>query len=345
MSDTLDFGGEFKSVSERIKGERTDRLASAKRILSFGVSFLDDCLGGIFPNDLIVLGAKTGVGKTALSTIIAHEAVKQGKRVHYFALEAEDREIERRLKFREISEMVYRAPELAKQRHRMNYMDWYTAKVDGMTGDAIDQAVEDKIAARYKTLFTYYKQGEFDSDQLARQVLAIQDQTDLVVLDHLHYIDVPADNEQRGVKEIVKRIRDISLNLGKPVIVVAHLRKSDRRTATLVPDIDDFHGTSDITKIATKCILLSRASDQESQAPHLWPTYIYAPKCRQEGSRTRYGAVLNFNARGSEYEKEYVLGRFNSMATEFEEVDRAEVPHWAVNAVLPPPSETHWTDR
>ena len=57
-------------------------------------------------------------------------------------------------------------------------------------------------------------------------------------------------NENRAVKNIVKRIRDVSLAIGVPVIVVAHLRKKDRIPRPLAPDLDDFHGASDITKIA-----------------------------------------------------------------------------------------------
>ncbi len=52
-----------------------------------------------------MLGAKTGIGKTALATITALHNCQQGKRVHYFALEAEEREIERRMKFQIIADL------------------------------------------------------------------------------------------------------------------------------------------------------------------------------------------------------------------------------------------------
>ncbi len=333
MSD-LDFGVGFKGVGERLSGERVERLERASRVLKFGVSFLDDCLGGIFPNDLIVLGAKTGVGKTALSTIIAHENVKAGKRVHYFALEAEDREIERRMKYRELSDMMWKSAAARAVRERLNYVDWYAGRLDGATGERIEQEIDNRVTNEFKTLNTYYRSGSFGLDELSRLFLAIQDQTDLIILDHLHYVDIEDPNESRGIKDVVKRIRDISLGLGKPVIVVAHLRKSDRRSPMLIPDLDDFHGSSDITKIATKCIMLAPARDQSSGEAHLWPTYIHAPKCRMEGSRTRYAGLVSFNSRMSTYESTYVLGRFNTMGTEFEDLKGDEKhPHWAASAL------------
>lgn len=331
----LDLGVGFKSSAERIVGEYPRRIENAKRITTFGVQYLDEALGGIFPNDLIILGAKTGVGKTALSTIIAHANVKAGRRVHYFALEAEQDEIERRMKYNAIAELVYTTSLSKDFKARLNYLDWYTGKLDSFCGGDIDAEIERRIVRDYRNLHTYYKTGAFDADELSRLLLAIQDQTDLVLIDHLHYIDIADDaTETRGVRDIVKRIRDVSLNLGKPVIVVAHLRKTDKRTQALIPDIDDFHGSSDITKIATKCILIAPAFNEQADQPHLWPTYIQAVKCRAEGSRAKYGAMVNFNARKSQYEPKYILGRFNSMATEFEEVKPDKLPHWAESAAL-----------
>lgn len=336
MSDAvLDFGIGFKSVGERLDGERDERLERRTRIMPFGVSFLDDALAGIFPNDLIVIGAKTGIGKTALATAIAHHNVKSGKRVHYFALEAEEREIERRMKYRALMDLVYAEGSQVPRdvRQRMNYIDWYAGKLDGATGELVEKAIDRKVAEEFKTLNTYYRiGGNFGIEDLSRLFLAIQDQTDLIILDHLHYVDIEDDNENRGVKDVVKRIRDIALGLGKPVIVVAHLRKSDRRNASLLPDLDDFHGTSDITKIATKCIMMAPARDQSAPRPHLWPTYMHAPKCRTEGGRTRYAGLLLFNSRMQSYEERYQLGKMAPSGAEFEPTIVTDLPGWANGA-------------
>ena len=161
----------------------------------------------------------------------------------------------------------------------------------------------------------------------------IYKQTDLVILDHLQYVD-PSDgaNENQAYKQIVKRIRDIGLIIGVPILLIAHLRKRDRGQQTLVPDLDDFHGTSDITKIATKCILLSTGNPGDAR--YIWPTYMHVPKDRMDGSTRNYIATMGFDLRLSGYEEQYALGR--DEGGKFVPLGRDLLPRWAVNAVGAP---------
>lgn len=323
----------FKSVKQRLDGEREERLERATRVLSFHNAFLDDALGGVFPNDLVLIGAGSGVGKTGLATIVAHGNAKAGKRVHYLALEAEEREIERRMKFRELSELIYKSEECRHLRAELNYIDWYAGRLERV----IDKRIEDQIAAvvaqKFGTMHTLYKRGSFGVEDLKRVLLDIKDDTDIAIVDHLQYVDVDDDNENRGVKGIVMTMRDLSLVLGKPLFVVAHLRKRDRRGQQLVPELEDFHGTSDTPKISTKAIMIAPARDQQSNESHLFPTYIYAPKCRMDGSRTRYCALIHWNARKQSYQDEYVLGRLSFGLDEFEPIPNKEMPTWAKRAI------------
>jgi hypothetical protein len=95
----FDFGINFESVATRVKGETDERVERSKNELKYNHAFLDDLLRGIAVNDLIVLGAETGAGKTEFARAIAASNAKQGRRVYYFALEAEPKEIERRTKY------------------------------------------------------------------------------------------------------------------------------------------------------------------------------------------------------------------------------------------------------
>lgn len=321
----FNFGSsDFRSFADRVGGERQGRLAQTPRILKFGVKFLNDALGGIFPNDLILIGAKTGAGKTALASRIALTNAFKGKRVHYFALEAEQDEIERRMKYMTLSELVKQGTAAAY--HRMNYLDWYAGNLDTVTGPYEAQA-DRTLAEQFKTLFTFYKSGDFYAEQFERMMLAIQDQTDLVVLDHLHYVDSEDSNENRGYKQIVKKVRDTALSIGKPVVIVAHVRKGDRKNAMLVPGIEDFHGTSDIPKIATKAIMIAPDFDMEGPQPWLWSTYVSPAKCRFDGARTRYVGRMWFDVRSGAYDPEYDLGQIKG--DKFVLIDAAKMPQWA----------------
>lgn len=330
MSETGDFtmGIGFRSAADRVRGEREQRLLQAQNVLSFGVRYLDVVLGGIFRNDLILLGAKTGTGKTALAANVARANVLNGKRVHFFALEAEPNEIERRIKYQLLARSAY-----AKLGERLNYVDWYLGKVDSSVRP-FEREAEELLSHKYRTLSTFYRERDFSIDDLSKLILAIQDETDLIVVDHVHFIDSDDENENRALKVVTKKLRDIAISIGRPVLLLAHIRKGDRRVKQLIPTLDDFHGSSDLPKIATKAIMLGPV-ETPSKEPHLWGTYMQAAKCRFDGSRTRYVAQVTFNARTQVYEDEFILGRMKNGGEEFECVPANEMPFWARTEVKP----------
>lgn len=332
----FDFGIGFKPFADRVKTERADRLTRAPNILSFGVKFLDVALGGIFANDLVLLGAALGRGKTELATLIAMANAKAGKRVHYLALEAEENEIERRIKYKLLVSLVAGSPMGYRQLHRFNPLDWYAGKLEDVAGP-LDADMSRLLARDYATLKTFYRVREFTGTQMERLLLAIQDETDLVILDHLHYVDSEDKDENRGVKAIVKKLRDAALDIGKPVILVAHVRKSDRKAKQLIPTEEDFHGSSDVPKIATKAIMLAPARDQPQSAPWRSPTYIHPVKCRVDGQRTRYPALVDFDARASQYVDDFALGRLTPGGDKFELLKPGEYPAWSKLEEKPEP--------
>lgn len=315
----------FADSASRVAGERSGRLARAKKVLPFGVTYLDEAMGGIFPNDLILIGASTGRGKTQLANSIAAHVATRGKNVYYFALEAEDGENERRTKFALVSD-------LARQNgvtRPLDFIEWNKGELDKLLGPYEERA-DERLTRDMVNQFTFYRTGEFTAADFERHVDSVKDHADLIILDHVHYVDVDEDaNENRAYKRLVKRIRDVSIRFGKPVIVVAHLRKPERRGAPIIPSEHDFYGTSDIVKISTKAIVIAPAFDQESEDPTEWPTYVGLVKCRMEGSRTRYVARLRFDVKTGVYKNKYALGRAIHGGTEWEQCTASETPHWA----------------
>lgn len=321
----------FQPFPERSKGERERRIELGKKRLSFGIKFLDAALGGIFPHDLILLGAKTGRGKTHAAMLCAIANAEKRRHVHYLALEAEKDEIERRAKFSLLSNLVRsscRTNNNYAHMERMNYLDWYAGDLDDITGP-FEEYADRQLSTRFQTLHTFYRSKAFYAERFEELMNEIKDETDLVILDHLHFVDSDDSNDLRGYKAITKKIRDSALALGKPVVVVAHLRKSDRRSERIVPDEEDFHGTSDVPKMATKAVLLAPAFDLDSGDPCLWPTYINPAKCRPDGSRSRYVGRVMFDARSGKYLDDFELGKMSLGGDKFEIADASKLPAWA----------------
>lgn len=320
-------GPTFSSLPIRLTDEAKERVEEGRHVLRFGVKFLDDALGGIMRTDLVLIGAKTGAGKTALAATIAKANCYAGKRVHYFALEAEDKEIERRMKYQIIANLYYAQ---AGGNRPICYLDWRMGKIEHDVAKFNDQA-DEELSRLCRTLHTYYKDESFTSDDFAAHFEAIQDDTDLAILDLFSEVDSDDENENRAAKKIVTRIRSAALRAKKPVVIVGHVRKSDPKFAPLVPGEEDFHGSSALIKAVTKGIMLAPDYDTETGDSMLWSTFIKVVKCRAESARTRYCGKMLFDVRGDSYRQEYILGRLVAGGKKWEALNQDQVPAWSAH--------------
>ncbi|HSQ34342.1 MAG TPA: DnaB-like helicase C-terminal domain-containing protein, partial [Peptostreptococcaceae bacterium] len=72
----------IKDDVNSIADELLHFLESHKEIgIKFGIDFLDETIGGLYKGELTTIGAKSGVGKTALALQILRCCIKQGKKV------------------------------------------------------------------------------------------------------------------------------------------------------------------------------------------------------------------------------------------------------------------------
>jgi len=306
--------------------ERKQRDLGIKT-MRFGIDFLDDALRGIFPDDLILLGAPSGVGKTQLCCNIALANIADGRKVHYIALEAGEFEIERRLKYPLVMEYFYSDQQRPRLGQRITFPDWLMGKYKTELAPYEDKA-EKFFATAFKDLMLYYKQDKFGITDLIQSVHYCAKETDLIIVDHVHYFDFDDDNENRAIKDIAKAVRSLALEEQRPIILVAHLRKRDRGNDDLVAGMEEFHGSSDLFKIATKVITVSPGNMTESG---LIETFFRCPKNRIDGSVTRFSARELYNPKKGEYEKsKYQLGWAEQKRSKgFASLDGNLYPAWA----------------
>lgn len=317
----------FVSFNDEKENDEALRIEEGQRLIKFGVSFLDEALLGISHNDLVVLGAPTGKGKSQLATLIALHNCRAGKRVHYFALEAEKRNISRRLRFQKISEMFY--ADTNKPRIHLDFQEWRF----GLLSEHLSRYEReiDEAPDLYPNLYIYYRDKDFGIKDFQRAFFAISQDTDLIIVDHLHYFDFEDSNENKATKEIMKTIMDCVQISGKPVVLISHVRKRDKKTKQILPDIEDFHGSSEISKICTKAITLAPDPGSETKAGN--GTLISILKNRNDGSRTRFTAKMVFDYSKQNYGSHYNLGQMNFDGSEWKEIPSEDVPFWSKKSV------------
>lgn len=295
--------------------------------IPYGVDFLDDALLGIFPTDLLLIGAGTGVGKTQMGKHIAYNALKLSKNVDYFALESEQGEIEERIMWEEISREWWRRNPMGKQGVHLRYMNWRSGLLEDELFE-IEKSVHPLVSVTLSTLKTIYSK-EMNPKQFVEILKARQYETDLIVLDHLHYFDF-GDDENRALKEAVKLIRETALEIEKPVIVIAHLRKGFGKSDSPLPDIDDFFGSSDLVKIGVNVVMLARA-ENETLSSGQRATWVYIPKSRHAGDAQGYAAIQAYDPAKGSYSSGYYLHRAKRWK-EPELLIGSQIPRWAKRA-------------
>lgn len=309
----------FKSAKIRLAEERAERPRE-NQILKFGISFLDASCRGILPKDLVLLGAPTGQGKTDICVMVALKNLAQGKRVHFIALEAERNEIERRLLYTLTAHNYFQSHDRPNLGGHLNMTDWLLGKFDEAI-EPFENMAREMLSPLVENLFTFYKANKFKVEDLVFNVGAVAHQTDLIIVDHVHVFDWDDDNDNRAIKEIAKTSRDVVLEMGTPMILVAHLRKKDRASKELVPGYDEFHGSSDLTKLATKVITLAPGQlDEDGKSI----TYFRVCKNRIDGSICRFIARTKFDFKKRCYDEKFKLA---PISDKFEELGR--YPFWA----------------
>ena len=286
---------------------------STENKYSFGISFLDDALNGFNDKDVIILASKTGKGKTELCSMIAERSAKDGKKVLFLALEAEHAELGARIKYRNLC-MRYFAenPDMVFPILIDRWMSEKTAL------DKYETEIDEDLKKYTDNIFVKYRVNDFTIEDLNNQLRRAKD-VDVIIIDHIHYIDILDNNENKGLKAIIKAIRSNSLMYNKPIIVAAHLRKTNKREDSIVPDIEDLHGSSDLAKIATKVILFS--PDISVNHENLYRTFFHIPKCRRNPSATRFIANLKYDSRINAYQQKYKLAYYQPFAKEFKVMD------------------------
>jgi KaiC/GvpD/RAD55 family RecA-like ATPase len=316
----------FKPAGDSSSPERKARDAGIRR-LRFGIDFLDHALRGIFPDDLVLIGSPSGVGKTQICCNIAQANLEDGKKVHYIALEASEFEIERRLKFPLVLSAYLADKDRPKLFKKINFTDWILGEFKNELALYEDQ-VEKYFESAYRDLFVFNKQERFTVDDLISAVHYCASDTDLILVDHVHYFDFDDDNENRAIKEIAKTVRTLALEEQKPIVLVAHLRKRDKANDEIVAGLEEFHGGSDLFKIASRVITVAPG---KMTSDGLYETFFRTPKNRFDGGVTRFIAKEFFNPKTREYEKgRYQLGwAEQKRARGFEELDRSLYPDWA----------------
>ena len=300
-----------------------ENIQQREPVAYYAISCLDDFLQGIYEDDLVIITAQTGAGKTELAYDIAYSNAKN-KKVLLYALEADIDEPIKRRQYKIFADLYYADTDKDKPYQDFSYRNFMNNKL--VLDKYVDKARK-LYCAESKPTIVYYE-PDFNIDSFKQKLLSTNKDYDLIILDHLDYFDV-LDNvsENAQMSNIMKELRLVNTMLKKPVIAISHLRKNTRKT--LMPTIDDLMGSSNKAKQAK--IVITLAPDKEGFVENgLHPTYISIQK-------SRYGSTGNllikqvYDSKTNMYQQGYSLYNYNAYEDKVEALDLEKYPQWAKN--------------
>ena len=315
-------------------------------LCTYGVKCLDDAMLAIAKNELIVMGAGSGYGKTELALHISRTNALNGKKVAHYNLEGGSREAVQRMKWKDMCDLYF--AEHKGEFFELDYRKWVLNKEPSSLLIELEAKVynnlKDKIG---ENLYLYDHSGGLNCRNFCESLVKLEGlkadmsldpqlrkhiggivNLDLIVIDHLHYFSLDKDEDEiREITEILKTVKIITEEMQIPVILVAHLRKLPRGHG--VPDKEDVYGTSNICKIANTVIIISPEHEKDDPMNGLYPTYFRIAKSRQ-GLRPNVLISSIFDIHTRQYSKDYELYRCNAMGeVAGEPIPWNDRPRWA----------------
>lgn len=326
-----DMSNVWMILSEAFKKETEIRKnTDVSKLCTYGIKPLDDALICMAKNELVVIGADSGAGKSELALSIARTNIKRGKRVALYYLEGGYEEAISRMKWRDITEEYYKR--YFQLGINMDYRRWAL----NIEKDEVLERIESELWERYKTeyqnnLFFYSSREGMTIDDLTSSIVDFHKvvpagegksgspfdtvdgmNLDLIIIDHLQYFSLTkSENEIFEITEILRAVKTLTDVYRVPVVLVSHLRKKARDRG--LPGQEDFYGSSNIPKIATTAITIASAHTlrDDNLAKGVYPTYLRVVKSRI-GVKPNYAFLVNFDLHKCCYAEDYEIHRLDN---------------------------------
>jgi hypothetical protein len=277
-------------------------------ICNYGIDYLDNVTLGIHPSELVLIGAKSGVGKTSLTERIAIYNAEKGKKVAFFRLEGHKNEFgEKALYNLAVKEYLS-----AGGHEKIGYEEFRMNKAP-LLSKHVDNAAK-ILKTCMETLFLYDKNKyRLTVENIKDHILMCAGKVDLIIVDHIGFIDMLIggyENENRGETAIMQAFSEAVEQYNIPVIMVSHIRKSIGKKGSLIPEADEFMGSSNKYKLSYTAIMLSPFYPQYDEKNLLYATCFRIVKSRAGLSTQRVGMKV-FDVRRQDYLPGYIVYRID----------------------------------
>jgi replicative DNA helicase len=265
------------TVMEETNGRLQLDDGAGAQVWPSGFGSLDEALsGGFRSGELVLVGARPGLGKTTFALQVARNLVASGQRAVYFSFEHDNHSILERLLVMEAAEIVgacaVRLPAVRQAFSAPQSLDrMMEGRLAGTEGGA--EAVR-ALQGYSERLHVHRSSGAETTVQVMRDAIeSIREdtgQTPFVVVDYLQKVRVSAPSGDRRqsvrlseddrITEVVEGLKDMALDLAVPVLALVAVDKSGLEAATRTRS-QDMRGSSALAHEADVVLILNSKFD------------------------------------------------------------------------------------
>lgn len=225
---------------------RASRAASGKTTgITTGLRKLNNATAGFQGGQLVILGARPAMGKTALMLSMAKSAAKDGIPVCLFSLEMSDISLANRLLLSEtnIDSDNFR-------RGTITSAEWKELEEASSNIGRLPIYVEDKPVMSMRQI-----------KSIARKMKR-QGRCEMIMVDYLQLSDVSSDkrnrNREQEISEASRQAKIIAKELNIPFILLSQLSRECEKRADKTPILSDLRESGAIEQDADMVIFLTR---------------------------------------------------------------------------------------
>lgn len=298
-----------KSLKQIVKDNKENYFNEnvGKNLVKTGFYKLDDCLGGLEGGDVTVIGARPGVGKSAIVTQMIGQMAKNGYRIGYFNLEMNESQVYERF----VSRLAKLS--LTRVRRAKSFL--------GGEKEAFDKA-NDEMAGYDVIISTGSKSvSEIRAESRHQQF-------DVIIIDYLQLIkaDKRYANRASEVGDISKAIKALAMELHVPIILLSQLNRVSELKETKEPTMAELRESGDIEQDASNIILMWNVSLRSSAYKGLKVEKQRQGETMKEGLKFN-GDNMEFTERqDGSFEKFLNYVKSIEKGSEFVECDNSETP-------------------
>ncbi len=295
----------LKQIVEENRGNYFNEHVG-ENLVKTGFYKLDDCLGGLEGGDVTVIGARPGIGKSALVTQIIGNMAKNGYRVGYFNLEMNESQVYERF--------VSRLAELSLTRVRR------AKSFLGGEEEAFNKANEEMSG--YDVIISTGSKsiGEIRAESRHQRF-------DVIIIDYLQLIkaDRHYTNRASEVGDISKGTKALASELKVPVIILSQLNRVSESKETKEPTMAELRESGDIEQDASNIILMWNVSEKNRAYKGLKVEKQRQGETMREGLKFD-GDHMRFEERQESFDKFLSFMRNMDKGAGFSEVDASDTP-------------------